>query len=136
MRADLWAMVIPEDVGKGQPDDFDRGWTRVAPGGDEIARVDDFDMPEHHARASYDARACQNRQPVLFHRHPGQGLGLDHTLYDYGPAPIKIVWLAIVESNHGLMLGYIKNPQPVLFHSHPGQTIFNVFVVFTTCEQF
>ena len=20
----------------------------------------------------YDARACQNRQPVLFHRHPGQ----------------------------------------------------------------
>ena len=23
----------------------------------------------------YDARACQNRQPVLFHRHPGQGGG-------------------------------------------------------------
>ena len=22
----------------------------------------------------YDARACQNRQPVLFHRHPGQCL--------------------------------------------------------------
>ena len=22
---------------------------RVAPGGDEIARVDDFDMPEHHS---------------------------------------------------------------------------------------
>ena len=44
----------------------------VAPGGDEIARIDDFDMPE--GRASY-ARACKNRQPVLFHRHPGaQGL--------------------------------------------------------------
>ena len=35
-----------------------------------IARVDDFDMPEHHARA------CQNRQPVLFHRHPGQTYGV------------------------------------------------------------
>ena len=54
----------------------------IAPGGDEIARVDDFDMPEHHdeiARVDdfdmpehHDARACQNRQPVLFHRHPGQ----------------------------------------------------------------
>ena len=46
----------------------------VAPGGYEIARVDDFDMPEHHN--SYDAQACQNSQPVLFHRHPGQARGL------------------------------------------------------------
>ena len=25
----------------------------------------------------YDARACQNRQPVLFHRHPGQTLRVE-----------------------------------------------------------
>ena len=41
----------------------------LAPGGDEIARVDDFDMPEHHMMLGH----VKNRQPVLFHRHPGQG---------------------------------------------------------------
>ena len=60
------------DVKNRQPVLFHRliatDWAEasVAPGGDEIARVDDFDIPEHQNRA------CQNRQPVLFHRHPGQ----------------------------------------------------------------
>ena len=44
-----------------------------APGGYEIARVDDFDIPEHHLMLGN----VKNRQPVLFHSHPGQCVRLD-----------------------------------------------------------
>ena len=56
--------------GHPPPPQSDRVYAQLmlAPGGDEIARVDDFDMPEHHMMLGY----VKNRQPVLFHRHPGQ----------------------------------------------------------------
>ena len=41
----------------------------------------------HRPRRPYDARQCQNRQPVLFHSHPGQGggEGLGGGLLGLGP---------------------------------------------------
>ena len=48
----------------------------------------------------YDARVCQNRQPVLFHSHPGQvyGVGSPHTIV----ISQSVLWSGKVDSSLGL----------------------------------
>ena len=48
----------------------------------------------------YDARACQNRQPVLFHRHPGPRGGGEGRIYIYLTKLSRYAWIQSVKSEN------------------------------------